>query len=195
MCVCVCMYVESHDDVFTIYRKLQKYKSFVFIWCLLMLKIDISFNLFMKDCTFVTTTIPNIDTKEAWLLVLVGHMHDSPPLALRSNLNPHEFLYLMPHPPTHLCIKNHLYCPLYIFFHIHFFTSNIQWQNNSNCQSICCLYHSRFLTFIIHGTSVLLFASNISEIPQLFRMICASINLNYRLLMSMCSWLQLWHAN
>ena len=32
---------------------------YLFKWCLLMLEIDIIFNLFIKDCMFVTSTIKN----------------------------------------------------------------------------------------------------------------------------------------
>ena len=101
-----------------------------------MLEIDILFNLPIKDCMFITTIIEiskgclhfivighTNGLEEAWLLVLVGHPHHTPPLALCSNLNPNGFLYSMPHPPTHLCINNHLSCQLHILFNSHFFTS------------------------------------------------------------------------
>ena len=45
--------------------------------------------------------------EEAWLVVLLGHPHHSPPLALHSNLNPNGFLYSMPHPPTQPCCTLH----------------------------------------------------------------------------------------
>ena len=38
--------------------------------------------------------------EEAWLLVLVGHPHHPPPLALHANPNPNGFLYPMPNPPN-----------------------------------------------------------------------------------------------
>ena len=44
--------------------------------------------------------------KKAWLLVLTGHLHHSPPLVFHSNLNPNEFLYPMPNPPTQPCLQH-----------------------------------------------------------------------------------------
>ena len=96
-----------------------------------MLEINILLNLSIKDCMFITSTIKYVEEcldlvvigqthwlDEAWLLVLVGHPHHPPPLALHSNWNPTRFLYFMPNPPTQPCCTRHQQFPLMPIAHI-----------------------------------------------------------------------------
>ena len=151
------------------YHTLQKYKSIIFWWCLLMLKNDILLNLFIEYCMFITSTTKNLEkcstTKlliiighyhmlgKTWLMVLVGHPHHSP-FALHSNLNPNEFLYPVPNPSTLSCWtlqQQYVSCQLQMFFNKHFFTSKIQRLWNETCQCIWCLFFSLISNIIIHG--------------------------------------------
>ena len=59
--------------------------------------------------------------EEAWILVLIGHPHQFPGLALHSNVNPNGFLYPMPNPPTQPC------CTL----HQHFYHANCTYSSTS----------------------------------------------------------------
>ena len=152
------------------YHTLQKYKSIIFWWCLLMLKNDILLNLFIEYCMFITSTTKNLEkcstTKlliiighyhmlgKTWLMVLVGHPHHSPPFALHSNLNPNGFLYPVPNPSTQSCWtlqQQYVSCQLQMFFNKHFFTSKIQRLWNETCQCIWCLFFSLISNIIIHG--------------------------------------------
>ena len=100
---------------------------------LLMLGIDVSFNLFIKVCMFMTFIIENCEgcstvklivigrsrkLEEAWLLVLAGRLYQSPSLALRSNLNPNAFFYSMLNPPTQPWCTSHQRFPLMPIAHI-----------------------------------------------------------------------------
>ena len=103
-----------------------------------------------------------------WLLVLVGHPHHSPPLALHFKSKPTRILYPMPNPPTKPCCTLHQQFPLFqshIFFNKHVFTFKIQ-RGNETCQFICCFFHPRFLMFIIHGKiSIVICKLNLGHPP------------------------------
>ena len=135
-----------------------------------MLKIDILFDLSIKDCMFITFKTENFegcynvkfDSNLIGILVglrkldywcLVGHPNHSSLLALHLNLNPNGFPYPMPNPPTQPCCIPHQQfplCQLHIFFSRHFFTSKIQ-RGNEMYQFIVFFNHSQFLTFIVYG--------------------------------------------
>ena len=96
------------------------YESIDFWLCLLMLKINILFNLFIKDCMFFTSTTKNFSGclelivmghihgfEEPWLFVLDGRPHHSPSLALNPNLHPNGFFYPIPNPPNKPCYTVH----------------------------------------------------------------------------------------
>ena len=102
------------------WRILRNWAFFVFCWCSLMLETDISFNLFIKDCVFVTCATKNSKN----VLIVIGHsrglrkidywcwlvIHVIPPpapLALYANPNPNEYLYPMPNPPTRAHASTH----------------------------------------------------------------------------------------
>ena len=91
--------------------------------------------------------------EEAWLLVLFGRPHQSPLLALHSNLTSNGFLQPMPNPPTQPCCVLRQQYPLLPIVYIcnrHFLTLKIQ-RGFKTCHFICCFFHSQFLTFVLHG--------------------------------------------
>ena len=113
----------SHNvDYIYIYclHHITHYESIDFWLCLLMLKINILFNLFIKDCMFFTSTTKNFSGclelivmghihgfEEPWLFVLDGRPHHSPSLALNPNLHPNGFFYPIPNPPNKPCYTVH----------------------------------------------------------------------------------------
>ena len=136
---CMTMY---YTTIFTISHTM-KVRIYHFRWRLLMLKVDILFNLSIKDCMFITSTTENPDgcldwiliglthgLKEAWLLVLASH-HHSPPLALQSNLNPSGFLD--PHANSTMLylasrISSHANCTYSLVDIFHFQDSRRNWD-------------------------------------------------------------------
>ena len=163
------MELQSHDDVFTISYTTEGRIYLSHDGVCLTLEIGTLFDISMKDCMFNIfihensegCSIMNFDSNWVYsrargrlIIGVVGHPHHSPLLALHSNLNPNEFLCLMPNSPSHhhaiLCINNFLSYQLQIFFDRHFYASKIQ-RGNEACQFICRLCHSRFLTIIFHG--------------------------------------------
>ena len=125
-----------------------------------MLEIDILLNLSIKDCMFVTSTIEYSEgcsttkfvvighihkLEKAWLVMLVCHLHHS---LLSSSFKSKPKDHYLNH--NVLYINDFLLYQVHKFFNFHFITSKIQ-RGNDTCQFICCVFHSQFLTFIIHG--------------------------------------------
>ena len=101
-----------------------------------------------------------------WLLVLVGYLHHSPPLASHSNPHPNGMLYPMPHRPTYPWCTLHqqfLSCQLHLFINRHFFASKIP-EGGDACQFIVAFVILDFSCSSSMAKSALLFASKILNI-------------------------------
>ena len=134
-----------------------------------MLEINILLNLSIKDCMLITSTTWNFEGCSiakfdnnwayswAWgsLTIGIGRSFTSfSSIGSSFKSKPHmDFstpcqIYQLNH--VVLCINIFLPCPLHIFFNRPFFPSKIQ-RGDETFQFICCFFHSRFLTFTIHG--------------------------------------------
>ena len=164
------MLTTSHNIPWWYLHHITHYKNNILLSLVMFVDVENQHfvQVFIQVCVFITfatevskeCSISKIDSghshmfEEAWLLVLVGHPHHSPPLTFHSNPSPYELLYSMPNPPTQPRYTLHQHLPpiaticiyIFVFPLLYFFTSNIHWWNGT-CQFICCSFHSHFLTF------------------------------------------------
>ena len=132
------------------YHTQQEWESIVFRRCLLMLEIDILFNVFIKYCMFITSTTRNSkdwsiakfesNWAYSWargsIIIGVGWSSTSIPSVDSLFKSTHRWTSLSPcqiHQLSRvvLCINNFLPCQPQIFFSRHFLTSNIQRWNET----------------------------------------------------------------